>query len=166
MSDLIDFQIEVTVDPSAFMSQIIQKAMVATQAGAVVLEKEHERITKDWEPDAQPILEIGNAIVDGATIMRTLSAHGPIWWYINNGTRAIDIHIADHNMIFPFQGRGVSYSAKTDTPPGIGGREGRLGSYIWTHNVRSRSIRARNLIKRARDAVEGDVISAMQAAVR
>lgn len=166
MSDIIDIEFEFTADPSGIMSQLIGKAMIATQAGAVVLQKEHERITQDWEPDAQPIFEIGNGYVEATTVIRTLSAHGPIWWYVNNGTFPRDIHIADHNMIFPFQGRGASYSAKTDIPPGIGGREGRMGPYIYTHNVRSRSIRARNLNKRAADAAKDDVIAAMQAAMR
>lgn len=174
MADGLTITIEVTGDFINLKNRLLQKAVLATQAGAMHLQKEHEAMIEDWRPETKPQWVISDAIMEGDdAVYRLLYAHGAIWHYVNQGTTPTNIYMPRsalprgrqfaHGgaMHFLWETGNYSYDSSYD-PKTTGAGQGQHGQPFWAGKVEDRWIRPRHLDLKAIERARDDVIRTMK----
>lgn len=158
---LKDFQGNLATDP-AFQAWVMAKAEASVSAGALAVAAAHLKILAGWNGkpsfDSKSLSEFSRLLA-----LREVRVTGPNawkWLLVNYGGPEVNIDLSGTRrfMRFPFQGRGASYNAATDS--GAPGR--RLGPVIKAQRVSGRKIRARNLIGQVSRNDRQTIYSAMR----
>lgn len=157
--------IDITIDvafPSNFasllMAMLASKCVAATEAGAKVLQDESERIIDSWQPDSKAVFEVTDPIIDATSVTRHLKAHGAIWHYVNEGTKAVNI--SGTYMRFPLNMPFVPFTSYSPKSTGGGGE--RLGPDGVQFAVHNRYIRPFRLDQKAVAAARDRVVATMR----
>lgn len=136
---------------SEFTRELFRRAQLGADVGEKALAKEHLRELVKWE--TPPTFKSARDVLDAARLyaakeVEVGGADAWKWILVNYGGPEVNIDLRGTRriMIFPFQGRGRSYSAKTD-----GGTGQRQGKVIATNKVSGRQIKPRDLIGRVYD---------------
>jgi len=144
-----------------FVQWLARKMDAAVIAGAAEVERAHVKILAGWASKpaffARDIIDIGRLYQ-----ARQLRVGGPNAWkwiQVNYGGSTIKQGpISGKYMRFPFQGRGRSYSAATDS-----GKPGqRLGAPTVFFNVTQRAVAPRDMIGRVSRNNRQQVYAAMK----
>lgn len=165
---MISMTIEVDVPVDAFANDLKALANRALDIGAQFIVEKNEAAVGNWDHVVDFRVE---ASEQGMTLIRTILCDDLIWQWVSLGTTPTEISIQRSSlggkfgpgggaMAFPYQGVGNSYSAKTD-----GGSGKPMGPIQWFSHIYNRSIRARNLPKKAMEGRIEYLWALMQGAI-
>lgn len=146
-----------------FQEWLLAKMDASVVAGANEVVDSHLRILAGWnrKPDftQKDLSDMGRLLA--LREIRVTGANAWKWILTNYGGSTIkNGPIIGKYMKFPFQGRGASYAAATDTQ--AAGQ--RLGAPTVFFNVLQRDIKPRNMIGRVSREFRSEVYAAMRTA--
>lgn len=140
---MISFSLELAPQTDAELRDLVVDALAsAIEEGGDEWCRGLSRVVSNWTD--QPTFKASDAKTTGDGSELEITVDDQRFGWIDEGTAPVTID--GPRMVFPFQGRGTSYSAKTD-----GGTGQRIGPTLKTNRITDRSIAPRDLSGRAID---------------